>query len=184
MLKLLNTLPRYSKHLDTGHAIVQFAGKTQYLGAYGTKASRREFDRLVSEWVVAGRPSAPTPQAGELTIAELLIGYWRHAKTHYVKHGRATSEQDSVRMALRFVRELYDTTPAANFGPLALKAVRERMVAHGLARNTINANCRRIRRVFRSAASEELLPMTVWQALATLPGLQRGRTQSRESSAV
>lgn len=42
------------------------------------------------------------------------------------------------------------------------------MTARGLARTTINQNVGRIRRMFRWAASEELIPATVDQSLATV----------------
>jgi hypothetical protein len=44
---------------------------------------------------------------------------------------------------------------------LALKAVRERMIAAGLCRSTINANVGRVRRMFRWAVAEEHLPVAV-----------------------
>src|SRR5262249_38260878 len=37
---------------------------------------------------------------------------------------------------------------------------------------------------FKWGASEELVPVTVYQALQTLPGLRKGRTEARESEPV
>jgi integrase len=79
---------------------------------------------------------------------------------------------------------LYGHTPAASFGPLALKAVRERFVAAGGCRRSVNQQIERVRRIFKWAASEELVPAGVFQALATVVGLQRGRTQARETEPV
>ena len=62
--------------------------------------------------------------ADGLTVVEAIARYWRHAKAHYVKAGRPTGEQHGIKSALRFVRELYGDTPAADFSPIALKAVR------------------------------------------------------------
>jgi integrase len=53
-----------------------------------------------------------------------------------------------------------------------------------LSRPYINARCARIKRMFRWAASEELVPVSVYQALATVPGLQRGRTMAREPEPI
>lgn len=47
--------------------------------------------------------------------------------------------------------------PAEAFGPVALKAVRERMVARGLARSTINGGINWIRRAFNWDAADELI---------------------------
>ena len=60
------------------------------------------------------------------------MAYWdRHVETYYVKDGRPTSEQDNIRQALRFLRRLYGDTPGRDFGPLALKAVRQAMIDGG-----------------------------------------------------
>jgi hypothetical protein len=64
----------------------------------------------------------------------LIIRYWRYAKTYYVKNGKPTSETYAIKLALRFVRGLYGTTPAAEFTPKKLKAVREAMITHEIAR--------------------------------------------------
>ena len=129
-------------------------------------------------------PAAPAPPADVLTIVELILQYWRFCQRHYVKNGEPTDEQSGIRLALRPLRELYGTTTALSFGPLKLKAVREQMIAQGLARTTINQNVGRIRRMFRWAASEELIPATVFQSLSTVQGLQRGRTEAREPAPV
>src|SRR6185503_19941179 len=95
-----------------------------------------------------------------------------------------TSEQDCIRSALRPLRRLYGHTLAGKFGPVALKAVRHAMIDAGMSRLTINKNVGRIRRLFRWAAAEELLPATIYHALATLPGLQRDRCTAKESEPI
>ena len=50
-------LPKYRKHRSSGQAVVTIGGRDQYLGPFGTKASRAEYDRLVGEWQAnGGRP--------------------------------------------------------------------------------------------------------------------------------
>ena len=56
-------------------------------------------------------------------------GRFKSALSHYRRDGEPTSELDSMRLALRYLRPLYGNTFAADFGPLALKALRERAVA-------------------------------------------------------
>jgi integrase len=58
------------------------------------------------------------------------------------------------------------------------------MIDSGLCRNTINQRIGRIVHVFKWAASEELVPASVHQALKTVSGLQKGRTEARESEPV
>src|SRR5262249_21141716 len=91
------------------------------------------------------------------------------------KKGRLTSEVDNIRQALRFIRRLYGHSPVALFGPLALKAVRGIMIEAGRCRKLINKDVGRIRGMFQWAVGNEMLPVTVYQALMTVPGLARGR---------
>ncbi len=59
--------------------------------------------------------------------------FLEHAKGHYTKAGKATSEICLLKSGLRPLNGLYGRTPAAEFGPLALKAVREKMITFGAA---------------------------------------------------
>jgi hypothetical protein len=58
------------------------------------------------------------------------------------------------------------------------------MVDAGLARSLVNARVNRIRRVFKWAASEELIPHATYQAPTTVSGLRLGRSAAHESEPV
>ncbi len=120
-----------------------------------------------------------------MTVAEVLLGFWNHAQLHY-RHADGTQSEEigNIKAALRPVRKLYALTPARDFGPLALQAVRDEMIRSGLARTSINDRIHRIRRAFRWAASVELIPVAVVQALKTVGGLQKARTTAREPEPV
>src|SRR5262249_13513803 len=128
-------IPIYRKHRASGQAIVTLSGRDYYLGPYGTAVSRAEYDRVVGEWMAAGRW---VTNAG-LAVAELCEKYLEHAKIHYVKNGKRTSEYALVCRAIRATRTLYARHPAGEFGPLALKAVRQSLIGEKLARTTINS---------------------------------------------
>ena len=81
MPRLTSAAPKYRKHKPTGQAVVTLSGKDFYLGQHGTRASRREYDRLVGEWQAAGR-RLPAGES-DLTVTELLAAYLRHAKSYY-----------------------------------------------------------------------------------------------------
>src|SRR5262249_52663247 len=98
--------------------------------------------------------------------------------------GPPTGETDNDRDALRPVKALYGHSIAREFGPLALRAVRDAMVKAGLSRGVVNARVSRVRRVFKWAASFELVPATVYEALRTVAGLQKGRSEAREGEGV
>jgi integrase len=79
---------------------------------------------------------------------------------------------------------LYGRTPARDFGPLALQAVRQKMIEAKWCRTYINAQTSRLRIVFKWAVSNELIPPSVYHGLITVTGLKLGRTDARESDPV
>src|SRR5689334_12587959 len=119
--------PGYCRDKTTNRAYVTFDGHRKYLGAYGSQASRDKYDRLIGEWIASGRvsaPTRPTDAAAGITVSQVIAAFWRYAAGYY-SHSR---EADNFREALRPLHKLYGPTPAAAFGPLALKAVREHCI--------------------------------------------------------
>jgi integrase len=183
--KLTRKLPSYRLHKPSGRAVVSVAGRTVYLGQFGTPESREEYDRVIAEYLTRTRNRTLPADAGpSLTVAELLAAYWRHVEGYYVKGGRPTSEVETTRQALRPVRRLYAATPAAGFGPAAMKAVRQAMVEQGWCRGYVNKQVNRVKRMFRWAAENDLVSASVPQALANVAGLARGRSAAREKPPV
>ena len=112
MPKLINRVPSYRRHRQSGQAIVTLNGRDFLLGPHGTKSSRIKYNRLVAEWLAGDRqPLVST--AAELSVAELAARYWRFATGYYVKNGRPTDEQACIRAALRPLLKLYEDEPAA-----------------------------------------------------------------------
>ena len=89
---------------------------------------------LIAEWLANGRRLPPaTAGRVDCTVNELVLAYWRHAQTYYVKDGEPTGEVSNVRDALRPLRRLYGSSSAQDFGPSKLKVVREAMIKAGLS---------------------------------------------------
>jgi integrase len=178
-------IPSYRLHKPSGQAVVTLAGRDHYLGRHGSPESRREYERLVAEWLVdRHRPTETTSGFPDLTVNELLVAYWDQVQAYYLKDGKPTSEPGTIRQALRPVLELYGDTPVEGFGPLALKAVRQAMIARGWCRSFINKQVNRVRKMFSWAAGEELVPLSSYQALTTVAGLREGRSEAREKPPV
>jgi len=89
-----------------------------------------------------------------------------------------------IKDALKLVREFYGRTTANEFGPLALKAVRQRMLGKGWSRSTINQAIGRIRRCFRWAVENELVRPDMYHGLMAVSGLRKGRSEAREPDPV
>lgn len=178
--RFLPPTPKYRKHRASGQAIVTFNARDFYLGPYGTKASRIEYDRLVAEWLAGGR-HLPAPGEADLTIVELCAVFMRHAKTYYIKDGEPTSTLSGIKRAIEPLRLFYGRTLVAEFGPKRLKSLRHTLLQAGRTnRTTINKRIGIIKQMFEWGVAEELLPPSVYQALAAVKGLRKGRSTARE----
>jgi hypothetical protein len=150
--------PGYRLHKPSGQAVVTLNAKDFYLGAWNSPVSRAEYDRLIVEWVSNGRQCTTVVGCGALSVAELLVAYLNFAKEYYSCEGKPTSEYVCMKDAIKPVRALYARVFVADFGPLALKAVRQRMIDHGLCRKHVNQRINRVRRVFKWGVENELIP--------------------------
>jgi integrase len=178
-------IPSYRLHKATNQAVVTLSGRDHYLGRHGSPESRQEYNRLVAEWLVNKiKPAVPTAVLPELTMNELLVAYWDHVQAYYVKNGKPTSEPDTIRQALRPVRELYGDSRVKDFGPLALKAVRQAMIDRNWCRTFINKQVIRVRMMFSWAVSEQLIPFALYDALKQVKGFKEGRSPAREKPPV
>ena len=183
MPKLTHAVPKYRKHRATGQAIVTIHGVDHYLGPHKSKTSVAEYDRLIGEYLTRGR-RAPIPEPDACLVKVVVLAYWKHAKGYYVKDGKETKEVNAVKTVLKPVRRLYGDKPVGEFGPVALKTIRNAWIKAGHSRGVINDNVDRIRRAFRWAAAEEMIPADIPLALANVSGLRKGRTEAREPEPI
>jgi hypothetical protein len=226
------TPPSYPKKPHKGQARITVplaTGKRHeiYLGAFGSEASRQEYRRVLAVLEANGYfPVKEGAAGGDLTLNELALRFWKHAQGYYrLADGSPSRELEHFESSLRPALDLYGNKLAADFGPLALKAVRQRLVdakryrvrvtgedglrdrwvtesrirldegregrgwaewngqwrpvevlkaEPALSRKVINQRVDHIKRVFRWAVSEELVPPSVHDALRSVPGLRRG----------
>ena len=181
MPRLTNRNPKYRRHRASGQAIVTLNGDDVYLGPYGTRASRAEYDRVIGEWLARGRqlPSGGT----ERRVAAVIKAYWDFAGGYYGNE-QGRTELGSIKLALGVLRRLYGDTLARDFGPLALQTIRNRMVADGWSRTYTNAQVGRLKRAFKWGASQELIPPSVFHGLQAVGGLRQGKCDARETDPV
>ena len=184
--------PKYRHYRPKGLAVVRLSGRDIYLGKYDSPESWEKYHRLIAEWLSSGRTAPRLPICddssetvlSDISINELLLAYWQHVTAYYRNGDRPSKEVSCLKYALRPLKSLYGTTLAKEFGPKSLKALRQHMIEQDICRNQINARVCRIRRAFRWAVSEELIPASVYESLKTVAGLQRGRSEARESDPV
>jgi integrase len=220
-------IPSYRHHKQSGQAVVTLTDglgnrRDVLLGKHGTDESRAEYARVLAEWEATGRRLPRAAAAAGLSVSELLLHYWRFAEGYYRKNGQPTTQLDRIRLALRPVRELYGHTEARDFGPKALKAVRDWMLrapcghckgtgkvpkpkrpecrrsgnagevcrrcggagGRGWARGMVNSAVGCVKRAFKWAVAEELVPPDVFHGLQAVDGLRKGRSGARETKPV
>lgn len=182
----MKAIPAARIHRPTGQLRVRHGGRDFYFGRADDPASEGRYKRWVAELLVRELDSplaGSRPQSG-IIVNEVLVTYFRHAEQYYRQGDKVSREFIAMRDAAKPVKELYGTAPAVTFGPLALRAVRERLLLNDLCRREINKRINRVRRIFKWAASMEIVPASVYEALKTVAGLERGRTTARETEPV
>lgn len=182
-------------------AVYDAAGKRHFLtlGPHDSDQARQEYLRIVAELEANGRVYRLAPRGPGLLVISLLDQYYTHAEARYGGRRNGPDFLWQVRHALKVVRRLYGRVPVAEFGPLALRAVRRAMIdgswqtpeeradslartggRPGWARAYINRLVMIIRLMFKWAVSMELVPAEALTRLEAVPALQRGEEGVRE----
>src|SRR5262245_11588979 len=189
MARHRNPAPSYVLHKQSGRGRLVWTDslglRQQKLlpGPFNSPESLAAKARLELELAVA--PTGTVNENKNISVAEVLSAYHDYALRYYVgAYGMQRKEVAVINYAIRPVRELYRELPAVEFGPLALKAVRQKMIDADLSRALINRRIGAVKRAFKWAVSEELVPVTVYESLRTLAGLRHGRTNARETEPV
>lgn len=179
------TNPKYRLHRRSGQAVVTLpdvhTGKRKdvYLGIHGTDKSMVRYDEVVRQWRANGcRHESPTYD-DRLTVAGLCEKYLEHARGYY-----AAGEFRAIRAVLKRLAAMYGSEPAKSIGPMRLRTFRESMVSDGMVRTSINAMIARIVRMYRWAASNEMVSPEIQVSLGMLEPLREGKTEALESAPV
>jgi integrase len=142
--------------------------------------------RVIAEWEANGRRLAGTKvqTPTDLTLNEVMAAYAEFAEGYYVKNGKPTKQLERVKRSLRYVKQSHGHILAKDFGPLALKAVRQKMIEAGWTRIHVNHCVGCIKRMFKWGVENELVPSSVWHGLQCVSGLKKGRSEAREGGKV
>ena len=119
--------PKYRKQKrpnSADAAFVELNGTRYYLGRYGSDASWLRYHQILAEWKAHSRQGQV--HQDQITVVELIARFWRHAQSYYSDpDGRPTKEQMNFRITLSRLKNLYGPVAAIDFGPRALKALRQ-----------------------------------------------------------
>jgi integrase len=170
--------PKITRH-PCGQARIYLFGRYVYLGVYGSEEAAKRYAEIIKH-----PPQMTKRNAGD-SVATLALRYLRHAEGYYVdEDGRQTSQVEYVRRSMRLLGQCCGNEYSREFSPNSLKKVRAEMVRLGWSRGNVNQHVKVIRSAFRWAVSEEMIPVTVYQAIMTVPHLRAGRSEARETDAV
>lgn len=195
--------PSHCHHRPTSRGYVRIDGKMLYTGTWGTQAAKDEYDRLIGEWIANGRKM---PQDASnavdgvntgVSVNQVLAAFLLYARDYYKRpDGSPGTEYRNIIDAMHYVRKLYGKIPAANFGPKALKVVRQAMIDGepagidgqggrlGWCRTHVNRQIARIKIIFKWAVAQEMISPIIYQGLQAVPGLRVGKSEARESKPV
>jgi len=187
MGKSKRRIPSYRLHKPTGQAVVTLNGRDYYLGKHDTPESHQRYHTLIAEWIAADHQMRPkqSQDSPTISVTRLVECYWAFAQGYYADpEGRATAQQERVRRSIEFLTEMYPALAVDEFGPLKLKAIRQKMIERGWVRRHINQCVACVKRCFKWGVSEELVPSSVTEGLRAVEGLKKNRSPAPESKRV
>ena len=179
--------PKLRHHKARDLAVVRVDGKDHHLVRFGSAESVEKYNRVVGEWMARGADKSAAVRGGDgvpnPTVNEVILAYVAFGSTYFRRpDGSPGSEPAVIRLAARPLRALYGSTQARDFGPVALKAVRQSMIDTGLARRTVNQRIGQIVRMFGHAVENEMIPADVHLRLSRIEPFLRASITSRTSS--
>ncbi len=199
--KLTRKPPAYRQRKGYDQAIVTLTdaetGKRRdyWLGEFGSPESRELYYRLLAEYEALGRRlpdkkvvGAAVEPSACIDVDELALEYWRRVAGEHL-----SKRSNAIRASLRILRQMDGSTPVDQYGPRRLRLLREAMVAGDPAvepprrpwsRTTVNDRVRIVVSIYRWGVTQEIVPLSVAEALAMVEPLKRGRTKAHEGKKV
>lgn len=148
-------VPKLHKH--TGQAFVYYKGKTTYLGKYGTPEADERY------W--AFRATLGKKVAEAYLISELV--------ERYAKENQLSANEGRHTKLLKEEMGAFLRSNCDDFGPLAYREVRKRLVSKGgRCARYINSVMQTLQRIFRWGVSVQVVTITVYDALKTVQPLK------------
>ncbi len=171
--------PPYLHHRGSGQAYSTVGGRPVYHGVHGSAESRRNYAEFVRRWEEGQAGQTPYVPPSGCTVEQMAAGYLDVARAkHADPEGRPGKEYESLRLALRELAGFeaggvrLGTLPAAALGARDLKRLQGDWASKGRSPQTVNQMVGRVRRAFRWAVAEELVPASTLVALAAVPRLE------------
>jgi len=133
-------------------------------------------------WEQACR-SAGSPALPSRTVASLVAEYLRYLEQEF---GAVRSPRyfTTVAASLRPLVACCGNMLAADLRPQNLRNMQDYLIKRGRARQTINGYTQAVKRLYKWAAEQELVPLQTYQRIALVGGLRKGQRGVREGREV
>ena len=173
-----------------GYAYAKFNGRKINFGRHDDPDARPRFDAFKARWLLNGRELTDdmlpdrAVRRDAITVDQLAVMFLAHLRERYDADWQRCN-YGRIEHSLKPMRSLYGPDPAESFTPKRLQSVRRHMIDGGkLSRREINRRVLEIRRCFKWAVAEELVPGDRAHALAAIEGLRPGEYGARETEKV
>lgn len=165
-------VPKYRKNGD-GRGFVEVNKRRHYLGKFGSAEGEKLYRQFVSRLLANGTvPQRPNDRRILVLVNQFLD--WADAR--YGDSG----ESYTCEWALKPLLDLYGSEFAGSFTPAHLETIQKHLISRKLARTSINTAVAKIRLFFKWAVRNGFVDPSVHQAILTVDGLRRGKTEARE----
>ena len=91
-------VPKYRFHKASGQALVEIQGRHFYLGKFDSPESHELYRRLIARYLSQDAVVAKEAPRQTVRIDQLILQYFRFAKSYYVKNGKPTDELVALRI--------------------------------------------------------------------------------------
>lgn len=182
-------LPKYRHHKASGRGVIRFlplyGPKDIYLpGEFNSPESRAAYEERCREILAhqLSQQAVPArPIKDHAAIPRMVTAFLAWASGYY---GSKTSHFNHFTVLAEMLCSTYPHMQCGNFGPLALKSLRDGMIARGWSRSYVNSQVNRIRRIFSWAVENEWTSPETLAALREVQGLRKGKSTAREKPKV
>lgn len=193
MPRLKHSIPKLRLHKHSGRARVQLGNREFYLGPFGSAEAEQEYNRLVGNWLAAGRPTNWNPDdpvarqpSSVITVSQVVVRYAEYLHERWpAPEGKKRSPQVTNRTTiLRRFRTQCGPILTDDFGPLALQEFRKHLISLDHSRKYINMQIDLIKRMFKWAVTNEIFSAEKLLALTAVEGLREREGGARDSTPI
>ena len=175
--------PKISWHGPSKRAYLTFRGKRHYLGRWESKeqaipkAVKLKFETILAELRYLGQRAPKAPK--EMTIWELCAAFLDYAEAKLDR-----SDYSAFSKATKVLCQRFGDLPAAQFTPGRLREIQNDLIGLKLERTQINRLTSMVTRIYKWAASYDMVPASIIAGLRTLPGVRTGQPGVKDNPPV